>query len=330
MSSASSTRPDVTDLVCGFDLGGTKLLGLVVDPSDGGPIVVEKVPTPVGAEAVVEAIVALGVELDHRVQAAGHGSVAAYGLGAPGLVDRSGTLRYGPNVPGVLDLPFASILSARLGRPVVVDNDATCAAWAEHERGAARGANHSITITLGTGIGAGITVKGEVLRGANGFAGEPGHMVVDPTGPRCPCGRRGCWERYASGSGLGWLAREAASAGKAHQLVALAGGDPEAVRGEHVTAAAAAGDAEALAVIDRFAWWVALGIANLVNVLDSEVVVLGGGLAEAGELLLGPVRAAYGEVVLGTHHRDPVPIVVAELGEQAGAWGAALLAAART
>lgn len=320
----------MADLVCGFDLGGTKLLGLVVDPTGGGPLVVDKFATPSGPEAVVDAIVALGADLVRRAGEAGRGPVVAFGLGAPGLVDRSGTLRYGPNIPGVVDLPFARLLGERLGRPTIVDNDATCAAWAEHERGAARGANHSVTVTLGTGIGAGITVKGEVLRGANGFAGEPGHMVVDPSGPLCPCGRRGCWERYASGSGLGWLAREAAVAGVARQVVERAGGDPESVRGEHVTAAAAEGDQEALAVIGRFAWWVALGIANLVNILDSEIVVIGGGLAEAGDLLLDPIRAAYGELVMGASHREPVPIVAAQLGEKAGAWGAALLAAART
>ncbi|QXC62304.1 ROK family protein [Aquihabitans sp. G128] len=315
-----------TGLVCGLDLGGTKLLGLVADPAADSPVVMDKVPTAHGADAVVDSLVALAQDLIGRVD----GPVVALGLGAPGLVDRTGTLRYGPNIPGVIDLPFAEVLGGRLGIPVVVDNDATCAAWAEHEKGAARGANHSVTVTLGTGIGAGITVKGEVLRGAHGYAGEPGHMVVDPSGPLCPCGRRGCWERYASGSGLGWLAREAAVAGVARRVVELAGGDPESVRGEHVTAAAAEGDDEALAVVRRFAWWVALGVANLVNILDSEIVVIGGGLAEAGDLLLDPIRAAYAELVMGADHREPVPIVQAALGERAGAWGAALLASART
>jgi glucokinase len=328
----------VTDLVCGLDLGGTKVLGLVADATSTGtgdatdePVAIDKVPTPSGTEEVVDAIVGLARSLIDSVEASHPGSrVRAVGLGAPGLVDRTGTLRYGPNVPGLIDVPLAERVADGLGLPVVVDNDATCAAWGEHERGAARGANHSVTVTLGTGIGAGITVKGEVLRGAHGFAGEPGHMVVDPNGPPCPCGRFGCWERYASGSALGRLAREAVAQGQALEVLARAGGDVEAIRGEYVVAAATAGDADARAVIGQFAWWVALGVANLVNILDSEIVVIGGGLAEAGDLLLDPVRAAYEELVMGASHRDQVPSVVAELGERAGAWGAALLAAART
>ncbi len=318
-------------LVCGLDLGGTKLLGILLDPTrEDGPLLTERVPTPSGANAVEKALVELGARLVGRASSELGREVSGVGLGAPGLVDRSGALRYGPNLPGVVDVPLADVLQRGLGLPATVDNDATCAAWGEHERGAAKGCNHSITITLGTGIGAGITVKGEVLRGANGFAGEPGHMVVDPAGPPCPCGRRGCWERYASGSGLGRLAREAAHAGFAARVVELAGGDAEDVKGEHVTKAAAEGDDEALMVIRQFAWWVALGIANVVNLLDSEIVVLGGGLAEAGELLMQPTRDAYRELVLAADHRPTVPIVVAQLGEQAGAIGAALLAAART
>jgi glucokinase len=151
-------------------------------------------------------------------------------------------------------------------------------------------------------------------------------MVVDPHGPPCPCGRRGCWERYASGSGLGQLGRAAALARRASRIVALAGGDPESVHGEHVTRAAAEGDPEAVEVLAQFAWWVALGIANLVDLLDPEVVVVGGGLIEAGDLLLDPLRAAYPSLVLAADHRPPARIVAAELGESAGAIGAALLA----
>jgi glucokinase len=317
-------------LVCGLDLGGTKLLGVVLDADDDGPPLIEhRVPTPRGPDAVVEALVAMGHDLDAKARDQLGAPVTAVGLGIAGLVDRSGTLRYSPNLPGVVDLNLADRLRDGLGVPATVDNDANCAVWGEHERGAARGANHSLLVALGTGIGGGITVKGELLRGAHGFAGEPGHMVVDPDGPPCPCGRRGCWERFASGSGLGRLGREAAHAGSADRVVELAGGDPEDVKGEHVTQAAREGDEQAVAVFRQFAWWVALGIANLVNILDSEIVVIGGGLVEAGEILLEPVRASYRELVMGGPHRDEVPIVEAQLGEQAGAIGAALLAAAR-
>lgn len=314
-------------LACGLDLGGTKLLGVVVDTDrPGSSRFEERVPTPHGGEAILDAIVEVAGRLCEQ---AGAGEVGALGLGAPGLVDRTGTLRVGPNLPGVVDLDLVGPLEARLGLRVVVDNDATAAAWAEHEWGAARGHDHSMTVSLGTGIGAGFTVKGEVLRGANGFAGEPGHMIVDPTGPRCPCGRRGCWERYASGSGLGRLAREAAHAGVADSLVERAGGEPEDVRGEHVTAAAADGDPAAHEVLGTFAWWVALGLSNLVNILDSDVIVIAGGLAEAGDLILGPTRTAYRELVLAPEHRPDVPILSAELGERAAAIGAGLLALAR-
>jgi len=326
--------PPGAPLVVGLDLGGTKLLGLALDPGYDGsePVAEERVPTPAGTEAVLDAMAGLASSLRDQVQATGR-EVRAVGLGAPGLVDRAGTFRFGPNLPGVVGIPVAAELGERLGLPVVVDNDATCAAWGEHERGAARGRNHSLVITLGTGIGGGVTIKGEILRGAYGFAGEFGHMVVDPDGPECPCGRRGCWERYASGTGMGWLAREAVRTGAVGPepgFVAEAGGDVEAVRGEHVVAAARAGDVGARVVLDTFADWLGLGLANLVNVLDSEIVVVGGGVSEDADLYLDRTRAAVRRHLLGAERRPRVPIVPARLGERAGAVGAALLAALRT
>jgi glucokinase len=150
--------------------------------------------------------------------------------------------------------------------------------------------------------------------------------VVDPAGPQCPCGKRGCWERYASGSGLGRLAREAAHAGHLDAVVRLAGGDPEAVRGEHVTSAAVAGDAEALAVLSELGWWLALGLANLAAVLDPAAFVLGGGLAEHIDLVLGATRTAFDELLVDRQYRPPIEIRPAALGERAGAIGAALAA----
>jgi glucokinase len=254
------------------------------------------------------------------------GPLAAVGVGVAGLVDLEGVLRFGPNLPDAIDFAVAPVVRERWGVPVIVDNDANTALWAEYRAGCAVGATEAVLVTLGTGIGAGVVVDGRLQRGAAGFAGEPGHMVVDPSGPPCPCGRRGCWERFASGSGLGRLARDAAEAGQADRVVALAGGDAEDVRGQHVTRAALEGDPDAIAVLRQFAWWVALGIANLVNVLDPELVVIGGGLAAAGELLLAPTRQAYAGLVLAHEHRPPVRIEAALMGADAGAIGAGLLA----
>jgi glucokinase len=307
-------------LTAGIDVGGTKCLGVVLDP-DGRVVAERRAPTPRGASALLEAVVGLARALQEAA-----GPVGAVGCGVPGLVDADGRLRFAPNLAGVDGLAVRAELSARLGVPVQVDNDATCAAWGEREAGAGRWADHMVLVTLGTGIGGGLVRGGVLDRGANGFAGEVGHMVVDPHGPPCPCGKRGCWERFASGSGLGRLGRDAAEAGRAPRLVELAGGDPTAVRGEHVTRAAAEGDDGAREVMRSFAWWVALGLSNLANALDPELFVVGGGLVEAGDVLLAPVREAFAALVEAAAHRPEVPILPAALGERAGAVGAALLA----
>ena len=301
----------------GVDLGGTKCLAVALE---GGTVVEEcRVATPVGETALLDALAEVATSVG-----AGR-DVLGVGVGVPGLVDRGGVLRFAPNLPGVVDLDIKAELERRLGGQVRVDNDATCAAWGERQVGAARGYDDVILVTLGTGIGGGIVAGGALLRGANGFAGEIGHMVVDPDGPDCPCGQRGCWERFASGGGLGRLAQQAAAEGRATQVLALAGGDPAMVRGEHVTAAAADGDPEAHAVLAELGWWVALGLVNLANAFDCQAFVLGGGLIEAGELLLGPVRTAFGQLLTGASHRPAVAIVPATLGEHAGAIGAACL-----
>lgn len=308
-------------VTAGIDIGGTKILGVVLE-ADGTVLAEERVPTPRGLEALLQGVSSVFADLQARQPAVTH-----VGLGAPGLVDRAGVLRFAPNLPGITEAPLKARLEAtHPGTTWHIGNDATCAGIGEQAHGAARGTSDVVVVTLGTGIGGGIISSGRPLVGANGFAGEIGHMVVDPHGPPCPCGKRGCWERFASGSGLGRLAREAAHAGRATRVLELAGGDPENVRGEQVTTAAAEGDAEALEVMGQYAWWLALGLANLANAFDPEVIVLGGGLVGAGDVLLIPARMAFADLVEAVEHRPSIRIVPAELGERAGAIGAAAMA----
>lgn len=328
----------------GIDMGGTKVLGLAVD--DEGVVLAEvRVASPGGrvgttragdgdsdpgddgerSDVVIEVLATVTEQLCEQVDA----EVASVGVGAPGLVDNTGVLRYAPNLPRGTGLDIAGGLSARLdGMRTVVDNDATCATVAEWAFGAAVGVTDAVMVTLGTGIGGGVIAGGHVVRGASGFGGEIGHMVVDPTGPPCPCGKRGCWERFASGSGLGRLAREAAHAGRLDEVVGLAGGDAESVRGEHVLMAAKKGDAGALAVLGELGWWLALGLSNLALALDPAVMVYGGGLVETVTLVLDKVRIAFDELLEGHAYRPEVKILPALLGERAGAMGAALVARA--
>ncbi|MHB1536269.1 MAG: ROK family protein [Acidimicrobiales bacterium] len=321
--------------VVGIDIGGTKILGvrLPEDPGDDGAggsdrtgagrVDQVKVPTPPDGAGVMSALERVIQELT----AHDPGSPAAIGVGIPGLVDREGVLRFSPHLPGLVGLPVAGALDPIWpGVALWVGNDATAAGWAEHLRGAAAGMADVVMVTIGTGIGGGIVRDGRLSEGAHRFAGEFGHMVVDPHGPACPCGKRGCWERFASGNGLGLLGREAALAGQAPSVRALAGGDPELVRGEHVTVAAAGGAPDAVAIMGRFGWWLALGLANLANAFDPDMIVLGGGLIDVGEVLLGPTRRAFAELVEAHGVRGGVPIVAAALGPQAGAIGAGLLA----
>lgn len=306
----------------GVDVGGTKLLAVRLE-ADGRVGAEVKVTTPVDGPQLMAGIAEVVDRLGDGVAAPG-----AIGVAAAGLVDAAGVLRFAPHLPGLIGTALDETLRARYRSSAVwTGNDAAAACWAEHLIGAAVGVDDVIMVTLGTGIGGGIIRGGVLEEGAHRFAGEFGHMVVDPHGPLCPCTRRGCWERYASGSGLGLLGREAAVADLAPRVVAVAGGDPEAVRGEHVTVAAGEGDQPAVAIMARFAWWVAVGLANLANIFDPALLVLGGGLVDAGEVLLGPTRAAFGDLVEFGAGRGGPPIRAAALGSRAGAVGAALLAA---
>lgn len=300
----------------GLDLGGTKVLGVVLD-DDGAILGEQRTDTPDEGEALVEALARMADELP---------ATPAVGVGAAGMVDRDGVVRYAPNVPGLREFPLRARLEAALGRPVVVENDANAAAWGEAAHGAARGWRDALVITLGTGIGGGIITGGRLYRGGNGFAAEIGHFQLVSNGPMCACGEPGHWEAVASGTALGRLARERAEDGLAQAVLELAGSDPAAVTGEHLSQAALAGDGEALGILAEFADLVALGLAGLANILDPEGVVVGGGLVALGETLLAPVRDGFRRHIEAPDHRPEIAVVAAELGERAGAIGAAALA----
>ena len=289
--------------------------------SRAGTIVEERRrSSPQQFDALLDALVT-------EVQAVwGAGSPLAVGVGAAGLVDRTGMVHYAPNLTALSGVPLAAVLRERLGVPVVVDNDANAAAWGEVCHGAARGRRDVLVVTLGTGVGGGIVLDGQVVRGAHGFAAEIGHWQIDPQGPRCACGERGHWEAMASGSALGRLAQARAATGSAPDILARAAGVVDAITGLHVGASAKAGARDGLAVLDEYADVVALGFVGLVNILDPELIVVSGGLVELGDLLLDPVRRSFATHIEGAAKRPPVPVVPAELGERAGIVGAAALA----
>ncbi len=318
----------MTDCAIGVDVGGTKALAVVL--RDDGTVVDQlRSGTPHGRDSdpgarAAEVVADQVLELSRR-----HGldsRTVPIGLGLPGLVRRDGHLAFAPNLPSASGSDLGVLLGDALGRAsIVAENDVNCAAIAEHAWGAGRGVDDFVMVTLGTGIGGGVVADGRLVRGRNGFAGEIGHMVVEARGVRCPCGARGCWERYASGSGLQRLSREAALDGRLPALVTRVG-DPERVTGEDVTAAAADGLGEALAVVDRVGWWLALGLANLIAILDAGCFVVGGGLSEVAGLVLPSARTHLADLAEGYGARATVTIAQSAFGSLSGAVGAALVA----
>ena len=234
-----------------------------------------------------------------------------------------GRLVWGPNVAG-REIPFRDLLASRFGLPTVVDNDANLAALAESRIGAARGHDHVLLVTLGTGIGGGIVIDGKIYRGQS-FAGEVGHMTVDVGGPRCTCGQQGCWETFASGRRLDQMARDETAVEPTGLTARLAG--QRAATGFHLTEAALQGDIHAGRALQEMGSWLGIGLANLVVILDPEIIVVGGGAARAGDILLDPARRSLLDALEGAVFRSPIPLVAAGLGEEAGMVGAGLAAA---
>ena len=318
-------------LAVGVDVGGTRIKAGLVD--DRGRVVhATRHDTPdrtTRPQVVEDAVVDAVAELLQRPEAGARG-VVGVGIGAAGFVAAErGTVVFAPHLSW-RDEPLQEKVAARLGVPVVVDNDANAAAWAEHRFGAGRGESHLLTVTLGTGIGGAVLVDGELQRGRHGLAGEFGHMVVVPDGRRCECGNRGCWEQYASGAVLRRDVLDLLAAGStfAAALLGRCDGRPELLEGEDVTRAARAGDAVAVELVAEVGRWLGVGLANLVAALDPGTVVVGGGASEAGHLLLDPAREALARHLAGRGHRPVPPVRAAALGVSAGLVGAADLARA--
>ncbi|KWV32211.1 glucokinase [Micromonospora rifamycinica] len=313
-------------LTIGVDVGGTKVAGGVVD--DTGRVLVQaRRDTPADDVGKTRDVI---IDLVTQL-AAGH-QVDAVGIGAAGWIDASrSTVLFAPNLAW-RDEPLRDYVSTATGLPVIVENDGNVAAWAEFRHGAAREADDSMVMfTIGTGVGGGIVLGGELVRGAHGIAAELGHMLTVPDGHQCGCGRLGCIEQYASGSALVRFARAGArqEPQRATALLDLAGGDAEAITGPMVTTAAQAGDpisAEAFAQIGR---WLGTSLADMAQILDPQVLVVGGGVVDAGDLLLGPTRRSFTDALAQRSRLPVAEIRPAELGNSAGVIGAADLARRR-
>jgi glucokinase len=312
-------------LTIGVDIGGTKVAAGVVD--EGGRIVATALrPTPSDDPMQTEEVIA---DVVRELRASY--DVDAVGLGAAGLVDaQRANVIFAPNLAWRNE-PLRAAIEERCGLAVVVENDANAAAWAEARFGAGRGQEYLVVLTVGTGLGGGIVLDGQLYRGRLGIAAEIGHLTVEPGGRRCGCGSRGCWERYASGQALVREAQELASISPAiaERLLALAGGEPLAITGLEVTQAALDGDQAALEAFQVLGMWLGVGMASLAAVLDPGMFILGGGVSEAGELLREPAQRNLAERLTARAYRSAPDVRLALLGSEAGIVGAADLARQR-
>jgi glucokinase len=306
----------------GVDMGGTKLLAGAVDARLGVHHRAQRSVTGLDQSALLD----IAVDAVQEVREVAGAEVAAVGFGIPCLIDqRSGTAVVAVNLP-LANLPFADVMAERLGLPVFVDNDANVAALAEHRAGAARGYNEAVILTIGTGIGGGLILRGRPYRGAFGSGAELGHVVIDMDGPPCQgnCPNHGCVEALASGTALAREAVRLAGERPGSALAKALDGGRE-LAGPLVTELAHDGDEAAIEAIELIGSRLGVALSTFVNIFNPEVIVIGGGVIAAGELLLGPARAVVAARALPPS-RDEVKIVAARFGVEAGMIGAAALA----
>jgi glucokinase len=308
----------------GVDIGGTKIAAGVVD--ENGVILAQSVrrTSAEDSDSVDREVIAACVEL-----AAEH-EIGAIGLAAPGFVSSDqATVLFTPNLPW-RDHPLRDRVAAKFGPDVriVVENDANAAGWAEFRFGVGRDVDDMLMLTIGTGLGGAVIVAGKIVRGAWGVAAEVGHMRVVPDGHFCGCGHQGCWEQYASGSAL---VRDAQSALVAYpdrgaRLLELADGSPEKLTGPHITDAAKEGDPLAVELLAELGRWIGEGSASVAALVDPALIVIGGGVGAAGDLLLAPARRGFADQLSARGYRPEARIELAAMGNDAGIVGAADLA----
>ncbi len=309
-------------ITIGIDIGGTKIAAGVID-SSGKLLKRVRVESPSDSrDQIVQAVVDLCHDLMNS-----H-NVAAVGISSAGLINKERTqILFSPN----LDMTGSKIgeeVSTRIQRPVILENDANCAAWGEFKYGAGVGHNSIVMLTVGTGLGSGIVIDGKLVIGGFGMAAESGHMVIKPDGQLCGCGQRGCLEQYASGQALTRNARSFVASGSpgAATLLKACNGNPAELTGPMVTAAAAEGDPASISILAEAGKWLGFGMAAIAAILDPEIFVIGGGGGDAGDLILKPAQEAFEQRLTARDHRPIAQIVSAQLGNDAGMIGVADLA----
>lgn len=313
----------------GVDVGGTKIAAGVIDER-GQVVVSDRAESPAkDPHEIVRSIAGLVRRLTAAVE--GEHEIEAVGLSAAGFVDKTrSTVIFAPNLAW-RDEPLKERVEAELGLPVVVENDANAAAWGEFTFGAGEDVDDLLMLTIGTGVGGGVVLDGHLLRGGFGFAAEVGHIGMVPGGVPCGCGNLGCLESYGSGSALVRMTRERAVASPiaASDLLERAGGDAASITGPLITESAKAGDDFSINRLADLGDWIGQGVATLTAVLDPNVVVIGGGVSEAGDLLLDPIRSSFAKHVTARGYRPMLEIRLAQLGNAGGMIGVADLARRR-
>ena len=310
------SNPDAR-FVIGVDIGGTLTRGAVVS-RDGS--VAMRIERPTDPTAGTKSIVLVVDELLAQAER----EISGVGVGAAGFIDAStGSVTFSPNLT-YDDPAVADAVQARASLPTIVDNDANAAALGERTFGSAQGSDYVAYLTIGTGIGSGFIDKGRLVRGFTGAGAELGHMIIDPAGPECPCGLRGCFEQLASGNAIGRMGRTAVAEDPDSSILAFAG-SVEAITGKHVAKAAREYDETAREVLRRAGRFLGIGLSNVVNLFDPQVIVLGGSAVLAGEPFLGPARDQLHKMT-AAQRRRPMRVDVTTLGGDAGLLGAAALA----